>query len=370
MERNINGYFKRILIIGVGLIGGSLCLALKRKGFSGTIIGADDPHVLEQARKRKMLDEVYTRDQIATAVASADLVFLCTPILEILQILQQVGKYVQPKTLITDVGGIKRKIVETANLYLPSDCDFIGGHPMAGSEGQGVEAADEFLFENATYVLTPSRSIRESSRKAFGDLLELIGAKVLLLEPSLHDEIAAAVSHLPQMAAVAMMNLVAERQKQSPHFLKMAAGGFRDMTRIASSPYTVWEHIRQTNADMITSFIDAYIKELQTIKRLIDSTGLEDYFAAAATNRLSIPKDTKGFLRPQFDILVKVEDKPGMLAKIANTLAVKDINIKDIEVLKVRENEGGTMRLSLATEEERNLALQLLKAQDLECRKR
>jgi prephenate dehydrogenase len=362
--------FKRVLIVGVGLIGGSLGLALKRKGFKGTIIGVDDPDVLEQAKQRKVLDEAYPRDQLEKAASDADLIFLCTPIMEIIRILQSIGKHTRPKTLITDVGSTKRKIVETANIHVPGYCNFIGGHPMAGSEARGIQAADPFLFENTTYVLTPSRPIEESTRKAFGQLLEMIGAKVLLLLPTLHDEIAAAVSHLPQMAAVALMNLIADRQEESPYFLKMAAGGFRDMTRIASSPYSVWEPIRQSNADMISTFIDAYIAELHKLKEIMLTPKLAKYFDKATKYRLSIPKDTKGFLRPQFDISVSVEDKPGIIARIATALADENINIKDIEVLKIREDEGGTMRLALSTEEDRSRAITLLRRKSFQCRKR
>jgi len=362
--------FKRVVIVGVGLIGGSLALALKKKGFKGILCGVDTTDVLQQAKQRPMLDEYYTREQVAEAVANADLVFLCTPILDILRLIPQIGPRVKPHALITDVGSTKRKIVETANIYLPTGVDFIGGHPMAGSENKGVEAADPFLFENTTYVLTPVRPISETTRKAFGELIELTGAKVLLLSPVLHDEIAAAVSHLPQMAAVAMMTLAAKRQHESPFFLKMAAGGFRDMTRIASSPYGIWEHIRQTNADMIAEYIDAYILELKSLRDHLANESLGQIFTAASESRLSIPRDTRGFLRPHYDVIVSVEDRPGMLALIANTLLEKQINIKDIEVLKIREDEGGTMRLAFATESERDVALSLLSNKGLECRKR
>ncbi len=365
-----NNRFKTIAIVGVGLIGGSLGMALKRKGFKGTIIGIDNPYTLEDAIKRKAVDKVYPIDQLKEGVATADLVFLCTPIDEIVNLIKIVGNYVKPNTLITDVGSIKRSIVETANLHLPRECDFIGGHPMAGSEFRSIKAADPFLFENTIYVLTPTRPIDESTRKAFGELLESIGAKVLLMLPKLHDEIAAAVSHLPQMAAVAMMNMVAEKQKESPHFMKMAAGGFRDMTRIASSPYGIWEHIRQTNSDMIIEYIDAYIKELEKVKKILLTPELETYFESSAKNRLNIPSDTKGFLRPHFDISVAVEDKPGMIAIIANTLNDENINIKDIEVLKIREDEGGTIRLAFTTENDREAAISLLRAKGLECGKR
>ena len=362
--------FKRILVIGVGLIGGSLGLALKRKGYEGTIVGIDDPYVLEMAKNRHVVDEIYAKDQIPQQVNQADLVFLCTPIAEIKRLLQTIGKHVSARTLITDVGSTKRQIVEAANIHLPAHCDFIGGHPMAGSEFSGVDAADPFLFENTTYVLTPNRPTDARIRQAFGELLETVGAKVLLLLPELHDEIAAAVSHLPQMLAVSLMHLVSRRQAESPYFLKMAAGGFRDMTRVASSPYGIWEDILKTNADMIQTYIDQYIQELENLKSFLASKELAGYFEKAAANRLSIPKDTKGFLKPHYDISVSVEDKPGQVASIAVAMAENDLNIKDIEVLKIRENEGGTMRLAFETSGDRDRAIPILQKIGFGVRKR
>jgi prephenate dehydrogenase len=362
--------FKNILIIGVGLIGGSLGLSLKRKGFSGRIAGIDREDVLEKALARQIIDRGFPRCDLEPAVRESDLIFLCTPIAEILRVLSTIGQFVSPNTLVTDVGSTKRRIVESASLFLPSSTDFIGGHPMAGSEQKGVEAADPFLFENTTYVLTPAKPISEERRKSFGDLIELTGAKVLLLSPALHDEIAAAVSHLPQMVAIGLMSLASQRQAESPHFLKMAAGGFRDITRIASSPFSVWEDILKTNKDMVISYLDAFISELARIRQAVEEEKTAVFFEQAAVNRLSIPKDTRGFLKPHYDISVSVEDRPGMIALIADTLLEKNINIKDIEVLKVRENEGGTMRLAFASEVERDIAMALLKSRGLECRKR
>ncbi len=362
--------FNHVVIVGVGLIGGSLALALKRKGFQGTLIGVDSPTVLKQARERHVLDEYVERDGLQTAVKSADLIFLCTPIQEILKLLQRIGTWVNPGTLITDVGSTKRRIVETANIQLPRHCDFVGGHPMAGSESFGVKVADPFLFENTTYVLTPTRPVQSGARQSLGEFLELTGAKVLLLPPTLHDEIAAAVSHLPQMAAVSLMNMAAKQQQESPFFLKMAAGGFRDMTRIASSPYGIWEDIVVTNRDMIEQYISAYIDELTELKSIVAENKLEKYFDRSAKNRLSIPKDTKGFLRPHYDISVAVEDKPGIIADISVPLAREQVNIKDIEVLKIRENEGGTLRLAFSSESEREQAIRILKQVGFECRKR
>ena len=365
-----NTNFKRIAIVGVGLIGGSLALALKRKGIGEQIIGVDERDVLQKAAARGAIDRGYERDQLEEAVAQANLIFICTPIHLILKLLPQIVESASAGALISDVGSTKREIVHVANNIVPKGKYFIGGHPMAGSESRGIESADSYLFENTIYVLTPAQPIPEEVRREFGELLEAIGAKVLLLTPTLHDEIAAAVSHLPQMAAVALMNLVGQHQKHSSHFLKMAAGGFRSMTRIASSPYGNWEDIINTNRDKIAEFIEKYINELQKIKTCLDQPELGKRFAKAAADRMSIPTDTRGFLKPLYDLGVTVEDKPGVIAKIATICANENINIKDIEVLKVREEEGGTMRLALASEKDRERAIELLRAAGFECRKR
>ncbi|MBN1997783.1 prephenate dehydrogenase [candidate division KSB1 bacterium] len=362
--------FKRVLIVGTGLIGGSMALALKRKGFKGQLIGCDTPAVLQSAKERNIFNEMYPPNQLKEAARDADLVFLSTPIDVILTLLKQLGECVKPGALVTDMGSTKREIVEMADKVLPKECYFLGGHPMAGSEFRGVEMADPFLFENTTYVLTPARPISETMRKAFGELLEKTGAKVVLMLPKLHDEIAAAVSHLPQILAVTLMNMVAQKQNESPHFVKMAAGGFRDMTRIASSPYGIWDDILKTNSDMISHFIDLFVSNLQDIKKMLAKDEMKALFEQSAAARLSIPKDTKGFLNPNYDLLVAVEDKPGMIAQIANACAENNINIKDIEVLKIRENEGGTIRLAFSSQENRTVARSLLVEKGLECRVR
>jgi len=363
--------FKTVAIVGVGLIGGSLGLALKNKGFAGKIIGIDRQGNLDNAFSRKAIDKGFTRDQMIEGIAGADITFLCAPIHVILKQIKEIGDNVKPGAIITDAGSIKRQIVETANEVLPQHCHFIGGHPMAGSEFKGVGAADPFLFENATWVLTPGRPVEHAKIKALVDMLENIGANVLIMQAELHDEIAAAVSHLPQMSALALMNLVGSRNEESTHFLKMAAGGFRDMTRIASSPFSVWASICSINADMIGNYIDAYINELQQLKSFVqEPVELEKYFSKAAKNRLSIPTDTKGFLKPQFEISVTAEDRPGVIAKIATTLASHQINIKDMEVLKIREDEGGTFRLAFSGQYEQQTAIELLNAEGFDCRKR
>jgi prephenate dehydrogenase len=354
--------YKKAAIIGLGLIGGSLALAIKRKIPGLVLMGVDDESVLNEALRIGAVDEIFPRKNMHDAVERSELVFLATPIDAIIRLLPSVAESAPPGSLVTDVGSTKKQILETAASCFSPDRYFIGGHPMAGSEGRGIAWADALLFENAVYVLTPEENTPPAAAQRLGSLLEQIGAKVLFLSPSMHDQMAAAVSHLPQIAAVALVNLVAKHQNDSPLFLKLAAGGFRDMTRIASSPYYVWKDILKTNQHEILHFLDEFIQTLQAMRPSIGRPGMEPLFESAARHRLSIPKDTKGFLKPHYDVLVRVEDKPGVISAVSTALAGESINIKDIEVLKVREDDSGTLRLSIETPELRERAIRLLNA--------
>ncbi|MFC1569888.1 prephenate dehydrogenase/arogenate dehydrogenase family protein [bacterium] len=357
----------RIAIIGVGLIGGSLGLAIKSKQPDVHIIGISSDRVLEDALAAGAIDESVSKNRLAEGVADVDLVILCNPIQEIIQRLPEVAQAIKPGTLVSDAGSTKQLIVETAKSCFSEDRYFIGGHPMAGSEARGIQAADALLFQNAVYVLTPLEGTPENIQKQMVSLVECIGAKAMVMTPELHDRIAAAVSHLPQLLAVTLMNLIS-KQGKSPLHLRLAAGGFRDMTRIASSPYDIWEDILETNQQVIIEAIDEFIRDLEQVKSKMATIALCADFTQANTQRLSIPRDTKGFIRPHFDLLVRVEDKPGIIASISIALAEANINIKDIEVLKVREGDSGTIRLSLETPEARTQAQSILKTVGFESR--
>ncbi|HDQ44290.1 MAG TPA: prephenate dehydrogenase [bacterium] len=352
--------FTHVAIIGVGVIGGSLGLSLKRKHPEMRILGVSRPQTLDEALELGAIDRGFTREEMGEAAAQSDLVFVCAPISNILELLPALSEAVRPKTLVSDVGSTKRLIVETAAGYFRGDKYFVGGHPMAGNEGRGVSWADPLLFENAVYVLTPASGVPGDITNRFGQLLESIGAKVLLLDPATHDRIAAAVSHLPQILAVTLMNYVASLQKDSATCLRLAAGGFRDMTRIASSPFDMWRDVFSTNREEIGTRIDGFIDALKTMKSGLVSEEMEEIFRLSAAGRLSIPRDTKGFMRPNFDMTVQVEDKPGVIAAISTVLAGESINIKDIEVLKVREGDSGMIRLAFESEAERLRAKELL----------
>jgi prephenate dehydrogenase len=239
---------------------------------------------------------------------------------------------------------------------------------MAGSERSGVTAADPFLFENAIYVLTPAPDVPEVVCEQLVGLVERLGARSMRMTPEVHDRVAAAVSHLPQMMATTLVEMVGRLHERDGLPLQMAAGGFRDLTRIASSPYEMWRDICRTNAGPIQEMIDLYLEALGHIRTRIDQDALADDFTYANTVRGEIPKDSKGFLHPLHEILLLVADQPGVIAGSAGVLAEAGINIQDIEVLKVREGEGGTIRMGFDTRGNAERAVVLLDGAGYEVR--
>lgn len=364
-------FFKRTVIVGLGLIGGSLAAAFKRKGVLEHITGVDSEFVIRKAIKKKLITRGFEKHDLQKAVKDADLIILATPINQILNCLTLLPQLVKPGVLITDVGSTKTVIVKEAEIHLPANVYFLGGHPMTGSEKTGLAHSDNFLFENAVYVLTKPSETPDDLLKKYVRIIEEIGAQVLFLTPTEHDEIAAGVSHLPQMLAVTLMNYAARMNKGNPAYLKLAGGGFRDMTRVASSPFAIWADICKTNTRNIELALQQLVIELSANKDLLSNNRqLKTLFETAAQNRLSIPSDSHGFLRPHFDISIVIEDKPGMIASIATILADEKINIKDIEILKIREGDAGTMRLAFETAKDREAALLLLAQNSFDAVKR
>lgn len=343
--------FKRITILGVGVIGGSLGLAIKKRFRSVHVVGVDRRDVLKKALKRGAIDEGITN--LRTAVANADLILLATPVSTMLKVLPAIARHSSPRALVSDVGSVKRTILEAAAGLFPNG-HFIGGHPMAGVELSGVEAAHPLLFENAVYVLTPTISNPPSLVRRFADFLKELGARVVMIDAATHDEVASAVSHLPQLTAVALTNIAGLHHRSSRRHLGLAAGGFRDLTRIASSRPEIWKDILALNSDEIENSLGLLIRELARYRLLLHhhkSSQLARRFKAARRIRDGIPKSMKGFIHQLAELYVFVEDKPGMIAKLTSALARARINIKDIELMKVREGRGGTFRFAFESGE-------------------
>ena len=351
---------ERIAIIGTGLIGGSLGLCWKRLPDAPTIVGYDRPEILEEALHRQAIDEA--APSLKEAVAHADMILLATPVRTIPELLTRISPWLTGHPLITDVGSVKAPLLTHAQQVLPSHASFYGGHPMAGAEKGGIQHADPFLFENATYVLCPPPH-PHPNQQIFFELLEQTGARLLFLEAQEHDHIAAWVSHLPQLLAVSMTYLASEKNKNNPAFLQLAAGGFRDITRIATSPFEIWKDILQLNREHLLNVIKEFITQLQVYQEALEKDQIENlstFFDQAREARAQIPKNTKGFLTPLADVFLYAQDKPGFLLRMSQVLFEAGLNIKDIELLKIREGIEGAFRISFATEEEAEKAVCVL----------
>jgi prephenate dehydrogenase len=365
---------ERISILGTGLIGGSLGLTWNERRPDCTIVGHDRPEVLDRAEARGAIDEK-AADPV-TAVEGADLVVLATPLATILRLMEAVGDHVPDDAIITDVGSVKRPVLDQAADVLPSSVSFLGGHPMAGAEQAGIDHADALLFENAVYVLCLPDDRDEDALDGplapAVDLVEATGARPLLLAPDRHDRLVAAVSHLPQLLAVSLVNTVAKADdpdEATNLALDLAGGGFRDMTRIADSPFEMWRDILVGNEGAIHDALSSFTRTLRSLRnRLLedDLEGLEQTFSDAQTARDAVPGDTKGFLHPLADVYVRAPDEPGVIHELTGHLVAADLNIKDIELQKIREGTGGTFRLAFADAAAADAAVEALRAADYE----
>jgi prephenate dehydrogenase len=275
-------HFRRVAIVGLGLLGGSLGLALKKAGFTGLIGGyARRKETLEQALRAGAVDEGFA--DVNAAVHGADLVVLATPVAVILDHLPHLQPHLSPQALITDVGSTKRRICTLAAEFYTQGALFLGGHPMAGKERSGLENADAELFQNARYVLTPIKpeDLNDARIQAFRALVKTIGARPLTTDPASHDLAVAYLSHLPQLISSGLASLIDEKYAADELTLEVAATGFRDVTRLADSPYSMWRDICLTNTQNIQLALDALIQKLESIKVHLGDRELEREFLAA-----------------------------------------------------------------------------------------
>ena len=275
--------FKKITIIGVGLIGGSLGLALKEKKPNFKIVGIDKQKIIEIAITRGAIDEGTVN--LEEGIKEADIVILATPVKTILGLLPKINPFLKRGCLVTDTGSTKGQVVERANEVLSKDVFFIGGHPMAGSEKYGIDSADPHLFQDKTYILTPTNKSNLVALEKTFSIIRMIGAKKLILDPLDHDRIVGAVSHLPQILAVSLTNTISmlAQEENNNNYFKAIGGGFKDMTRIASSPYKIWEDICKTNQENILKMIQEFRNYLGVLEGKLknDPSSLKEEFQKA-----------------------------------------------------------------------------------------
>jgi prephenate dehydrogenase len=261
-------YFKKLTIIGVGLIGGSLAMVLRKKGMVGEIVGVGRgiPN-LELAVKLDVIDK-FTTDP-ASGVLDADLVVIATPVASICEIVRGISHHLKEGAIVTDVGSVKGAIVKEAEGLLPKGVHFVGGHPIAGTEESGVGAAFPTLFDGYRCILTPTDRTDKGALEKVRKIWEAAGSEVILMDAEKHDRILAAVSHLPHVIAYSLVNTVDDVRDYEESILSYSAGGFRDFTRIASSSPEMWRDICLLNRDAILDMITRFEKTLSRLKGYI-----------------------------------------------------------------------------------------------------
>ena len=339
---------KNISIIGLGLIGGSIAKAIKKSSYNFVVSAFDKPEVLSKAFNENIINSKLNSIEESL---NSDLIFLCLPVAKSLEVFDNIAPKLRENTILTDVCSVKNVFKEKWD-KIKSNGIYIGGHPMTGKEKGGFDNSDSLLFENSVYILTEN----ENDNPLFADLQKIItsfGSNILHIPAKQHDVISASISHLPQLVSVALVN-AASLKTDSYNFLDLAAGGFRDMTRIASSDFTIWESIIANNKSQILTALDKFLYDLSLLSNYITNDNykaIESYFENARIHRDEVPQKTKGFLHPLFDLFVFVTDNPGAISKISTALFEAGINIKDMELLKIREGAGGTFRLSFESSE-------------------
>jgi prephenate dehydrogenase len=345
-------------------MGGSMGLAIRNADPSIEVIGVDTEEALSVALSTGAISSGSTDP--TRVVGSADVVLIAAPPSECLVVLEEISSFLAPGTVVSDMCSVKRPICQLSSQVLDRDVLFVGGHPMTGSEKRGIRHADGLLFENASYVLCPVNDTHLSHPVAYANLKQTIGlsgARILEMDAQKHDRIAANVSHVPQLLSVLLVNLAGNARQTDPEVLLLAAGGFRDMTRIASSPFPMWREILEGNDDEIIAALEQYEHQIARLKEQLtngDFAYLQDQFHQAEQTRDFIPIDRKGFLRPLADVYVFTSDRPGALVEITGALFRSELSIKDIELLRIREGTGGTFRLGFHSSAEANKAVEVL----------
>lgn len=336
----------KVGFIGLGLIGGSLAKAI-RQYYPETEIVAFD-------KSRETL-ALATAESIADTVCSSidhnflhcDYIFLCAPVAFNTSYLQHLEPFLHPDLIITDVGSVKTPIHEEAD-RLRLGSYFIGGHPMAGSEKSGFTNARPILIENAYYILTPSSEVSEEKLQNYMEFVKSLKALPVILDYESHDRITGTISHLPHIIAATLVNFVKDTDTKEEWMKRLAAGGFKDITRIASSSPTMWQHICLKNRKNISEILGQYIDSLARTKSAIDCSSEEsiyNLFDSSRNYRNSIPDTSSGPIKKVFAIYCDIVDETGGIATIATILASNNISLKNIGIIHNREFEEGVLRM-------------------------
>lgn len=341
--------------IGLGLIGGSIAKALRANHYTCTIVAYEKEDVssidyLQIALSDGTIHKI--SHNLTEDFASCDIIFLCAPIQVNISYLPQLKSCIKDTCILTDVGSVK-SIMHTAIASYDLEQHFIGGHPMAGSEKSGYLNSSEFLLENAYYILTPTNKVAKKQVSLFTNIIKRINAIPIALDPKDHDSITADISHVPHIIAAELVNLVKESDDPTEKRKLLAAGGFKDITRIASSSPAMWQNICLTNKDSIIHSLKKFQSNLDQVITALenqDSEYLYQIFESAGIYRNQIP-NSKGIIQRIYELYIDITDEAGAIAIIATLLGSNGISIKNIGIIHNREFEQGVLRIELYSEE-------------------
>lgn len=337
----------RVAVVGAGLVGGSVALAAQQAGVERVVVTDVDAGVRRRAREVGLGHEVH--DTLAEAVHGADLVVIAIPTEHVVPVVEDIARCTSMQTIITDASSLKSDLVPQVEHMLAQSAAvpsrFVGGHPMAGSEASGPDAADGKLFQGATWALTPTASTDDVALRRLSAFLSRLGARVLVVSPERHDRLVAVVSHLPQVAASCLSDVAADAATTSGQaVLALAGGGFRDTTRIAASDPELWVGILEGNREAVLDAVEAYrqrLDELAAALRRGDGGALRAQLRRASdARRQLVPKEGP---REVVDLVVAVEDQPGALASATGALGEAGINIEDLAMRHAEAGERGAL---------------------------
>ncbi len=352
----------RIGFIGLGLIGGSIAKTIKKLYPQASLIALTSR---ESTLQQAFADGIIDNDTFLPLeeFGKCDLLFLCSPVKVNISYLEKLKDHLSPHCILTDVGSVKGDI-SSAIEDLGLSSRFIGGHPMAGSETIGYSHSSELLLENAYYILTPGKDFPEDDFHEFYDLVKKMGAIPLPMTPQKHDFSTAAISHLPHIIAATLVNLVREEDDESDTLKTIAAGGFCDITRIASSSPVMWQNICLTNRDEILHLLEAYQDKLSEFHQILSDMNEEELMAQFQTakdyrDNLTVRK-TGGLLPSVYEFYCDLIDEAGGIATIATILATNQLSIKNIGIIHNREYQDGVLHIEMYDQDSLEAAIALL----------
>lgn len=351
----------KIGFVGLGLIGGSIAKTIHRIYPDITLIACEqEESALQLAAEEGVISDGFT--DITEDFAKCRYIFLCAPVQKNAEFLAKMSDFAGENCIITDVGSVKNAIHEALPRKLAPF--FIGGHPMAGSEKSGYAHATAYLLENAYYILTPTTATDMRLVQEFREFISSLGAITMVLDYESHDFITAAISHLPHILASSLVNLVQDIDNDERTMKTVAAGGFRDITRISSSSPIMWQQICLTNREQILKLIDLFIDSLKAARGLIsasESQELFDFFQSAKDYRDSLAITNSGPLPKVYEIYCDMVDEAGGIAALATILSSHGISIKNIGIIHNREFLDGVLHMEFYEEDARKEAVSLLR---------